>query len=227
MKHSVLENIVWESLIGNQSHFSAGGGGARRYAVGFSPIVGFEDRDNPDFESLGAVCAKGESFYTEGWSGSCPDGWNIEIDSFMFKMVWDGSVAPESEAGDAVVLGAEHAERAVELAKLTNPGPFGLRTIELGDYYGYFDGEQLTSMAGERFEADVFREISGVCTHPDYQGRGLARKLMSRLIRQGVLRGQTPFLHVMSHNEGARHLYRKLGFVDYHETPVRLITRTD
>ena len=30
----------------------------------------------------------------------------------------------------------------------TNPGPFGIRTIELGEYFGVFDGAQLVAMAG-------------------------------------------------------------------------------
>ena len=222
---SVLENIVWNTLSGRQKQFATGEGTVRRYAKGFSAIVGFADQSRPDFDELAKWCDVGESFYCEGVTAQVPTNWNIQIDSFMFKMVFNGSEFPGEDASDAVDLGSEHAERAVELAKLTNPGPFGLRTIELGDYYGYFDGDQLIAMAGERFDAGEFREISAVCTHPDYQGRGLAKKLMSRLIRQEVLRGQTPFLHVMSHNEVARALYRKLGFVDYHETPVRLMTR--
>jgi predicted GNAT family acetyltransferase len=80
-------------------------------------------------------------------------------------------------------------------------------------------------MAGERMHAGNFREISGVCTHPDFQGRGSARTLMMLLIDLQLARGQTPFLHVMSGNTGARRLYAQLGFRDYHETPVRIISR--
>ena len=39
-------------------------------------------------------------------------------------------------------------------------------------------------MAGERMHAGTLREISGVCTHPDFQGRGLARRLMRKLVRR-------------------------------------------
>jgi GNAT superfamily N-acetyltransferase len=45
---------------------------------------------------------------------------------------------------------------------------------------------------------------SGICTHSDFQGRGLARKLMLKLVRRQIQRGKTPFLHVMSHNAPAR-----------------------
>jgi predicted GNAT family acetyltransferase len=37
-------------------------------------------------------------------------------------------------------------------------------------------------------------------------------------------RGETPFLHVMRANEGARGLYRRMGFVDHRETVVRVVS---
>jgi predicted GNAT family acetyltransferase len=68
--------------------------------------------------------------------------------------------------------------------------------------------------------------VSGICTHPDFQGRGLARKLTLKLVRRQMQRGKTPFLHVMSHNAPARALYVKMGFRDYRATVVRVVTRT-
>jgi ribosomal protein S18 acetylase RimI-like enzyme len=221
----VLENIVWHTLIGPQAHFAEGSGSVRRYARGFSPVVAFEDQSNPKFELLSQFCSVGESFYCEGWTGTPPDNWNIDVDSLMVKMIYQGSRPPDVELDDMVSLRPDHAERAVELAKLTNPGPFGLRTMELGEYFAYFDRDKLISMTGERFQAGHYREVSGVCTHPDYQGRGLARNLMNEVLRRQLDRGQVPFLHVMSANEIARSLYLKMGFSVYHERTVRIVTR--
>ena len=78
--------------------------------------------------------------------------------------------------------------------------------------------------AGQSF-ASGWREVSGICTHPDAQGRGLARRLTAKLIRRQLLRGETPFLHVMRANEAARTLYRRMGFVDDRESVVRVIRR--
>jgi predicted GNAT family acetyltransferase len=110
---------------------------------------------------------------------------------------------------------------------LTNPGPFGLRTIELGEYFGVFEGERLVAMAGERLHAGKYREVSGVCTHPDQQGRGLARRLSLKIVRLQLLRGQSPFLHVISSNTTAHALYEKLGFRDYRETVVRVVEKLE
>jgi len=222
MKH-LLDNIVWHSLIGAHSRFATGTDETRRYAVGFSPIVGFANPARPNLAALTPFCEPGEHFYCDGWSGPASAGWHIETESTMYKMVWEGAIPEKDEAPEAISLGPEHATQALELAKLTNPGPFGLRTIELGEYFGCFEGPRLIAMAGERMCTGPFREISGVCTHPDFQGRGLARRLMMKLIRRQMLRTETPFLHVMTANDRAHGLYERMGFRDYRQSVVRVI----
>jgi predicted GNAT family acetyltransferase len=38
-------------------------------------------------------------------------------------------------------------------------------------------------------------------------------------------RGETPFLHVMRDNASARRLYERMGFENYQETVVRVVSR--
>jgi ribosomal protein S18 acetylase RimI-like enzyme len=220
----LLDNIIWNSLTGPHVKFAAGTGDARRYARGFSPMVGFRDPERPDLAALLPFCEPGEHFYCDIWSGPAPDDWQIDKEARMFKMVWEGAMRASDEAPDAIALRAEHAAQAVELATLTNPGPFGLRTIEMGEYFGYFEDSRLIAMAGERMAAGSLHEVSGICTHPRFRGRGLARRLTSKLIRRQMQRGETPFLHVMSANTGAQALYEKMGFRNYRETVVRVIS---
>ena len=222
---SLLDNIMWSCLSGPHAKFATGEGAVRRYAPGFSPIVGFEDPHNPDFDTLARYCEPGDSFYTDIWNGPAPPGWRIDKDARMWKMVWRAPMPVEDAAPDAIPLRPEHASQAVELAKLTNPGPFGIRTPELGEYFGYFDGGRLIAMAGERMCAGDLQEVSGICTHPAFQGRGLAGKLTLKLVYRQIQRGMTSFLHVISTNAAARGLYEKMGYRDYLETPVRVITR--
>jgi GNAT superfamily N-acetyltransferase len=222
---SLLDNIMWNCLSGPHAKFATGEGAVRRYAPGFSPIVGCEDPQRPDFATLARFCEPGDSFYTDIWSGAAPAGWRIDRDTRMWKMIWDAPMPAEDAAPDAIPLRTEHASQAVELAKLTNPGPFGIRTPELGEFFGYFDGGRLVAMAGERLCAGELHEISGICTHPDFQGRGLAKKLSLKLVYRQMKRGETTFLHVISHNAAARGLYEKMGFRDYLETAVRVVTR--
>jgi predicted GNAT family acetyltransferase len=143
----------------------------------------------------------------------------------MIKMIWDARPPAADAAPGAIQLRPEHASQAVELATLTNPGPFGIRTPELGEYFGYFEDGKLIAMAGERLCAGNLHEVSGICTRPDHQGKGLAGQLTLKLVHRQLQRGKTPFLHVMSHNTAARALYVKLGFRAYLETVVRVVTK--
>lgn len=220
-----FDDIVWQALAGAHARFATGTHDARRYAPGFSPIVGFADRARPNLAALSPFCGPDDHFYCEGWSGHVPDGWRVEVEDVMLKMIWDAPLPAADEAPEAVRLGPAHVEQALELVARTRPGPFGPRTLELGDYFGCFDDGRLVAMAGERLCAPPLRELSGVCTDPEFQGRGLARRLMTKLIRREMLRGEAPCLHVMRDNEAAARLYRRMGFRLYRESVVRIIVK--
>jgi predicted GNAT family acetyltransferase len=111
----------------------------------------------------------------------------------------------------------------VALATLTEPGPFRRRTIELGNFYGIFDGDQLVSMAGKRMHIPGFVEVSAVCTHPDARGRGYARALMQIVIDEIEQSGRTPFLHAWQDNPATR-LYESLGFTLTHTFNLAVLT---
>jgi ribosomal protein S18 acetylase RimI-like enzyme len=220
----LLDNIVWHTLVGPHAAYAIGSAEARRYARGFSPIVGFADAEHPNSDALAPFCEPDEQFYCDGWAGAAPKGWRVDAETTMFKMVWEASMPATDAAPEALRLVAPHASQALALATLTRPGPFGPRTIELGEYFGCFDGERLLAMAGERMVAGGLREISGVCTHPDFQRRGLARRLVLKLVQRQMQRNETPFLHVMSENRSAHEMYLRMGFRDYRESIVRVIS---
>ena len=46
---------------------------------------------------------------------------------------------------------------------------------------------------------------------------------MRKLVRRQLQRGETPFLHVMRDNEGARALYERMGFRIHRESVVRVV----
>ena len=67
-------------------------------------------------------------------------------------------------------------------------------------------------MAGERMHLPGHTEISAVCTHSDFRGRGLAAAL-TRRVADGIFeRGETPILHVHDGNDDAIRVYERLGF---------------
>lgn len=224
MQH-LLKSIYWDTLTGAHANFSSGNANVRRYAAGFSPIAAYADLAQFDLRDLNPHCAVGETLYIADWLGTVPPGWRLEVETAMAQMLWQGPMPATDAAPEAVLLGAEHVTQAMALAELTHPGPFGPRTIELGDYLGLFEGPRLVAMAGERFRAGALQEISGVCTHPDFQGRGLARRLTLQLVRRQMQRQQVPFLHAVNGNTNAHALYQRMGFVTQQEIALRVVTR--
>jgi GNAT superfamily N-acetyltransferase len=224
MSHSLLSNIVWHTLDGPHREHSVGTATARRYAPGFSPLIAFADPQHPDWNAAQAFCAPGEQLYNTG-APPTGGGWQVEEEAVVVQMLWAGAAPAADAALGAVRLGPQHTARMLELVSITHPGPFGERTVELGEYYGVFDDGDLVAMAGERFAAGRLREISAVCTLPRAQGKGLARRLMQHLLRIQLARGQTPFLHVMHGNHTARQLYARLGFRDLQSMAVRIVSR--
>src|SRR6185437_12341711 len=101
----------------------------------------------------------------------------------------------------------EDGPQMLKLAALTEPGPFFERTHQLGDFIGVKEDGRLIAMAGERMRPDAFTEISGVCTHPDFRGRGYAAALTMEVAARIRARGDTPFLHVYAANAAAIRLY--------------------
>ena len=112
---------------------------------------------------------------------------------------------------EAVVLDASDVPAMMELTDLTKPGPFSLRTYELGTFLGVRIDGQLVAMAGERLKPANYTEITAVCVHPDHRGRGYAQMLVGAVARQIVARGESPFLHVLTSNASAIALYRRQG----------------
>lgn len=220
-----LENIAWHTLAGPHAKHATGTDTARRYVSGFPPIVAFAESDRPDFDALLPYCEPGERLYCDGWVGTAPAGWQIEAEATLLRMTWEAPMPATDEAPEAVRLGPEHAAQALELTGLTHPGPFGPRALELGEYFGFFEDKRLVAMAGERMHAGTLREISGVCTHPDFQGRGLARRLVLKLVRRQMQRHEAPFLHVMSSNGAAHRLYERMGFRLFKESIARVVSR--
>ena len=71
-----------------------------------------------------------------------------------------------------------------------------------------------------------WREISAVCTHPDFLGRSYARRLLAMLGNDILARGMTPYLHVAQENARAVDVYLRGGFTLRREIPFWSLQRT-
>jgi predicted GNAT family acetyltransferase len=127
-------------------------------------------------------------------------------------MVARGGLPLASPAEDIITLGDADAPEMLALARLTEPGPFLERTHVMGQFRGIRIDGRLAAMAGERMRFPGYTEVSGVCTHPDFRGRGLARRLSAAVMAGIAARGDGTFLHAWKANRTAIALYEGLGF---------------
>jgi ribosomal protein S18 acetylase RimI-like enzyme len=211
----MLDNAVWYSLNGAHRTFAEGVGTAARYDPDVSVFGAMGDDGDAGWRDLAVLVGPGgHAVLFRAELPPATAGWTELGGGTGHQMVL-GDLAPV-EVPDARPLGADDAGEMLALVELTNPGPFCVRTVELGGYIGVFDGTRLVAMAGERLAPPGFREISAVCTHPDFRGRGLAAGL-SALVAQRILqRGERPFLHHAADNDPARRVYEALGF-EFHQ----------
>lgn len=65
--------------------------------------------------------------------------------------------------------------------------------------------------------------VYAIHVHPDYRRRGIARQIVSMLLEEGAVRGSRhAYLQVVSENDGAKALYRSLGFYPLYEDSFRV-----
>jgi predicted GNAT family acetyltransferase len=109
----------------------------------------------------------------------------------------------------------------VALTDLAFPGFFRPRTYRMGSYYGIRSADgQLVAMGGERMKLTGYGEVSAVCTHPDFRGRGYAESIIWQVVRKHRRDGIRSFLHVGKANVKAIGLYERLGFVKCREITI-------
>jgi ribosomal protein S18 acetylase RimI-like enzyme len=211
-----LDNPVWTALTTTQTHWAQKSPLARRFPAEIGPLAGFEAPTREAYESLGDL------FPADGIAAICldeppelPATWILHEIAPMLQMIYTDCKLPPP-ASDFIELTAADAPEMLALATLTKPGPFAIRTHELGDFIGIKRAGKLAAMAGERLRAPGYTEVSAVCTHPDHVGHGYARGLMVEIMRRILARSETPFLHVRSQNQRAIELYHDLGYFDRH-----------
>jgi len=211
-----LDNVIWRALTTRQQQFAEGAGTARRFPREVTSLSGFAQPNDEGYRSLGELIGPhGTAAVLLEHPYQEREGWELVGSAPLLEMVCENGIAALSCNGGQpafVELGANDSLEMVELAALTKPGPFGIRTHELGTYLGIRADGKLVAMAGERLKVPGYTEISAVCTHPEHTGNGYARALMMELMRRIQGRGETPFLHVRRENSRAIALYEMLGF---------------
>ncbi len=211
--YDVLHNPVFNALCTGDAPLSFGTGSVKFFDEQVSPFAGFEEGCTNGFADLHEQLPPGRNIlYANPASIAPPAGWQIQHEIKGLQFVYEGATETGTEFPGVMPLDDRHINQMIHLAALTRPGPFGKGTIRFGHYYGIFDKEALVAMTGQRLHVQNFTEISAVCTHPQYTGRGYAGTLLLHQLQLILSQGQKPFLHVREDNTRAVELYERTGF---------------
>lgn len=206
-----LDYPIWTALTTRQRGVAEGGALAWRYPVPVAPFAALADMSAQSFAALGALMSPSDIavLFTPD-AVSAAGTFKILLAETGEQMMGTPAEAP-ARGVEIINLGADDVPAMMELTALTKPGPFSVRTHELGTFLGIRVDGQLAAMAGERMKPANYTEITAVCVHPSHRGRGYGQMLLSAVSRQIVARGEIPFLHVFSNNASAIALYRRQG----------------
>ena len=214
MEH-VLDNPAWYALQSGNKSLARGNQFCHFFDADVSPFVGLRLADERHLTELyNLLPLQSIKLLALPKQIDIPKPWTLLSGMDGYQMVYRSSEALpiKFDAVEILPLTQHHVPQMLELTKLTNPGPFGSKTIDFGHYTGIFDGEQLVAMAGQRLHALPYAEISAVCTHPDYLGKGYAKQLLCYQVNRILAASGIPYLHVRHDNHRAIQVYEIMGF---------------
>jgi ribosomal protein S18 acetylase RimI-like enzyme len=222
----VLDNPIWYSLQGKHRDLGSHSAKAVAYQRRVSPFAALDEGGSlEDLEDL----IEPEQVVIFMCSTPIEErpGWRSVGGMPIYQMVCrQPKLAAVEPLGRE--LGAADVPGMRALTKLTDPGPFLEETVNMGRYLGVEEGGELVAMAGERFRLNGWVEVSGVCTHPSAEGRGIAKALVSQLVQGMTAAGQIPFLHVRKGSpseQAAIAAYLKLGFEHHQQIHAQAFVR--
>ena len=211
MTSSPLDNPFYSSLRSRHRDLARSVGEVARYPADFAPFLGVANSDVDTSGALDELVAPAESVYLIGVAPRAPRGWTLESFAPLAQMVCTTPIAA-IDGPRVIELSDVHCSDVLALTALVYPHYFRRRTMELGRYFGIYQDGRLAAMIGERLGTDDAQEMSAICTHPDFNGRGYARRLTAFLTNDNLGRGRLPFLHVSHENPRALRLYEQLGY---------------
>ena len=209
---TILDRPIWTALTTRQAHLGDVRGLARRYRPDILPFAATQSDDPRELADLVGLMQPGETaLVLSGEPVVSVKGCDVLSTASVVQMI--AVNVPDVAPDEAIVaLTQKDVEEMLALATLTKPGPFSLKSLELGRFWGVREGGRIVAMAGERMKQPGFTELSGVCTHPDHRGKGYTRRLSLHVAELIKAAGDRSYLHVYAGNRSAIRLYETIGF---------------
>jgi predicted GNAT family acetyltransferase len=221
-----LDRPVWASLTTHHAALAEGDTFARRFLRDVNLWAATRDDSPESHAALAELVKSGETIFVADVAGIVvPPGFAKVKEAAGVQLLAPHGTTFEPARDDIQILTDADAPDMLALATLTEPGPFLPRTHMMGTFRGIHVDGRLAAMAGERLRFPGYTEVSGVCTHPDFRGRGYARSLSAAVAANIVARGDQAFLHAWKSNHAAISLYEGLGFEFRTEINIAVLKR--
>lgn len=225
MDDAGLDNPFFAALDGLHRDVALRRGDVARYPADVAPFLGVAHADVDVGDAFDALVPEGDEALMLGVAPArMPPGWKLEPFADLAQMVREQPL--ESVDGPEILeLDERHRADVLALTALVYPHYFRPRTMQLGRYFGIHENGRLAAMIGERLGTPRARELSAICTHPDFLGRGYARRLTAFLVNDTLADGRLPFLHVSHANTRAKELYERTGWRPRRDIPFWRLAR--
>jgi ribosomal protein S18 acetylase RimI-like enzyme len=215
MSH-ILDNMIWQAISTGNRDLALLDAEVGCYRPDIAPFAAVKEKDRQSFDKLHSFLDPGRKIAISYLDALELDEtkWTTLQHMDCCQMIYEYPVSSfkTKNSSQVIPLGTEHIPEMLELTALTKPGPFLQNTILFGNYFGIYQDGRLAGMTGQRMHPVPYLEVSAVCTHPDFRGRGYAKTLMLHVMQIILDNGFIPFLHVLANNTTAIGLYESIGF---------------
>ncbi|MDM9648695.1 GNAT family N-acetyltransferase [Rhizobium sp. S163] len=211
MKH-ILDRPIWSALQTDHAEFAVRLGRAWRYPAAIGPFAAALDLTKESMDDLAQMPSADEMIAMFELDDIPIPAGMTSLGYFSLHQLVLSKRLPLIHDPEIELLTEADASEMMELAELTKPGPFSLQSQRLGPFWGVKAQGKLVAMAGQRMRQPGFVELSGVCTHPEFRGRGVA-SLLSRYVSGKIVSiGRIPYVHVHGTNRAALAFFGGIGF---------------
>ncbi len=229
-------NAIANALHTSHQHLAQTHGLARKYPADIAPFACLAENTAAALRDLHTLIAPNETTYVLGDAPPATDTllYRGALPCLQMAFPLSASLPAIASALPIVPLTCADAPAMVALTDVAFPGFFRPRTCVMGSYFGIWNPAdpaapahpgQLLAMAGERLILHPTREISGVCTHPDHRGQGLAAALTAHVLHHQRSLQARSVLHVLATNHAAIRIYHRLGFQTLREVHLHRLKR--
>jgi hypothetical protein len=161
MAQNELDRPAWSALTSRHRVFALGDERAKRYPPSVAPFAASADDGAESVEALGRLLKPSDTaILLQAGEVRLPANLHAIKQADGVQMV---APAFTSHIEDDRIqhLTAADAEDMLALASLTQPGPFTLKALDIGRFWGIRESGRLIAMAGERMAQPGYVEPSG------------------------------------------------------------------